>query len=47
MDLLSKYQDVKDCYGKLSRYCEKNGLKIDMSTATIVEDKSTKAKESK
>lgn len=44
MDLLSKYQDVKDCYGKLARYCEKNGLKIDMSTATIVEDKSTKAK---
>jgi hypothetical protein len=44
MDLLAKYQDVKDCYGKLARYCEKNGLKIDMSTATIVEDKSTKAK---
>lgn len=39
MDLLSKYQDVKDCYGKLARYCEKNGLKIDMSTATIVEAK--------
>ena len=47
MDLLAKYQDVKDCYGKLARYCEKNGLKIDMSTATIVEDKSTKAEESK
>lgn len=38
MDLLSKYQDVKDCYGKLARFCEKNGLKIDMATATIVED---------
>lgn len=37
MDLLSKYQDVKDCYGKLARYCEKNGLEIDMATATIVE----------
>lgn len=37
MDLLSKYQDVKDCYGKLARYCEKNGLKIDMATASIVE----------
>lgn len=37
MDLLSKYQDVKDCYGKLARFCEKNGLKIDMATATIVE----------
>ena len=44
MDLLAKYQDVKDCYGKLARYCEKNGLKIDMATASIVEDKSTKAK---
>lgn len=37
MDLLAKYQDVKDCYGKLARYCEKNGLKIDMATASIVE----------
>ena len=37
MDLLQKYQDVKDCYGKLARFCEKNGLKIDMATATIVE----------
>lgn len=37
MDLLSKYQDVKDCYGKLARFCEKNGLKIDMATASIVE----------
>lgn len=45
MDLLSKYQDVKDCYGKLARYCEKNGLVIDMATASIVEAKP--AKESK
>lgn len=37
IDLLSKYQDVKDCYGKLARFCEKNDLKIDMATATIVE----------
>lgn len=42
MDLLSKYQDVKDCYGKLARYCEKNGLEIDMTTATIVEAKPAK-----
>lgn len=42
MDLLSKYQDVKDCYGKLARYCEKNGLQIDMKTATIVEAKESK-----
>ena len=50
MDLLSKYQDVKDCYGKLARYCEKNGLQIDMATATIVKAKPAKpakAKESK
>ena len=47
MDLLQKYQDVKDCYGKLARFCEKNGLKIDMATATIVEAKPAKAKESK
>ena len=37
MDLLQQYKDVKDCYGKLARFCEKNGLKIDMATATIVE----------
>ena len=36
VDLLQKYQDVKDCYGKLARYCEKNGMAIDMATATIV-----------
>lgn len=42
MDLLSKYQDVKDCYGKLARYCEKNGLRIDMATASIVEAKPAK-----
>lgn len=46
MDLLAKYQDVKDCYGKLARFCEKNGLKIDMATASIVEAKPS-AKESK
>lgn len=39
MDLLNKYKDVKDCYGKLARYCEKNGLVIDMATATIKESK--------
>lgn len=47
MDLLNKYQDVKDCYGKLARYCEKNGLKIDMSTATIVEAKLAPAPKAK
>lgn len=47
MDLLAKYQDVKDCYGKLARYCEKNGLKIDMSTATIVEAKPAPAPKAK
>lgn len=39
MDLLQKYKDVKDCYGKLARYCEKNGMVIDMATATIKEAK--------
>lgn len=42
MDLLQKYSDIKDCYGKLARFCEKNGLKIDMATATIMEDKEAK-----
>lgn len=47
MDLLNKYQDVKDCYGKLARYCEKNGLKIDMATATVVEAKPAAAPKAK
>ena len=47
IDLLSKYQDVKDCYGKLARFCEKNGLKIDMATATIVEDTKPAKKDTK
>lgn len=28
IDILEKYKDVKDVYGKLMRFCEQNGLKL-------------------
>lgn len=36
MDLLQKYQDVKDIAAKIQKACERNGLKQDYATGTIV-----------
>lgn len=36
MDLLQKYQDVKDIMSKITKACERNGLKQDFATGTIV-----------
>lgn len=36
MDLLQKYQDTKDIAAKIQKACERNGLKQDYATGTIV-----------
>lgn len=36
MDLLQKYQDVKDIMSKITKACEREGLKQDFATGTIV-----------
>lgn len=36
MDLLQKYQDVKDIMSKITKACEQKNLKQDFATGTIV-----------
>lgn len=36
MDLLQRYQDTKDIAAKIQKACERNGLKQDYATGTIV-----------
>lgn len=35
-ELLTKYTEVRDVYGKLTRYCESHGLKMDCANNKIV-----------
>jgi hypothetical protein len=43
MDILMRHADEKDVYGKITRYCAKNGLKIDQATGLIVSARAPKA----
>lgn len=36
LDLLQKYEEIKDVHGKLQKYCEANGLKLDYAKGTVV-----------
>ena len=35
-ELLTKYTEVRDVYGKLTRYCESHGLKMDCASNKII-----------
>lgn len=38
-ELLTKYAEVRDVYGKLTRYCESHGLSMDCANNKIVKAK--------